>query len=97
MRSENELINFYYMHEDWKSLKLWSWVHDYGEKAVEWNNIFPPVADDRRVFINIYNQVYNAVDSLQDNPTSWVCCAIAHEIEKERKTMNDILSRFAEK
>lgn len=81
---------------DWKSLKLWNWAHDYEAKAVEWNNIFPPVYDDRRVYINTYYQVYNAIESLTDNPNNWVCCAVNHEIEREREMMNSILARFAE-
>ena len=91
MKTEQELINYYYGHEDWKSLKLWSWVHDYGKKAVEWNNIFPPVTDDRRVFINTFHQVYEAVDSMPDNPPAWVCVAINKKISEEKVTMNRIL------
>lgn len=94
MKTAKELMREYQAKDDWKSLKLWNWVHDYGDKAAEWNNIFPPVADDRRLFINTYNQVYEAIDSLPDNPNSWVCCAINHEVYNERGMMNDILARF---
>jgi len=94
MKSAKELMKEIQAKDDWKSLKLWVWAHDYGDKATEWNNIFPPVGDDRRVFINTYNQVYEAIDSLPDNPNAWVCCAITHEVENERRMMDGILSRF---
>ena len=97
MKTEQELINYYYGHEDWKSLKLWTWVHDYGKEAVEWNNIFPPVTDDRRVFISIFHQVYNAIDSMPDNPPAWICVAINEKIIEEKVTMNRIISHFKSK
>ena len=42
------------MRNDWKSLKIAVLEMEYGKKAEEWNNIYPPVSDDRRVYINIY-------------------------------------------
>ena len=94
MKTAKELMREHTVKDDWKSLKLWSWVHDYGDKANEWNNIFPPVADDRRLFINVYNIVYQAIESLPDNPNNWVCCAIIHEIHTEQEMMNKILAAF---
>ncbi len=97
MKTEKELMKAALIRDDWKSLKLWSWAHDYESKAEEWNNIFPPVTDDRRIFINTYYQVYNAIDSLTDNPNTWVCCAISHELDSERKTMDEIIDKFTER
>jgi len=94
METAKELMKALRACDDWKHLKLWNWAHEYEEKAIEWNNIFPPVSDDRRLYINTYKQVYEAVDSLPDNPCSWVCCAVAHEIDKEREMMDGILARF---
>ncbi len=94
MKTEQELINYYYGHGDWKSLKLWSWVHEYGKEAVEWNNIFPPVTDDRRVFINTFHQVYEAVDSMHDNHPAWVCVAINEKMHKDEEMMTRIISHF---
>lgn len=94
MKTEKELMKMCFARDDWKTLKLWSWAHDYEAKATEWNNIMPPVTDDRRLFINTYNQVYKAIDSLPDNPNSWICCAVQHELYNERGIMNGIISRF---
>ncbi len=94
MKTAKELMKDAAARDDWKHLTLWSWAHDYENKATEWNNIFPPVADDRRLFINTYKQVYEAIDSLPDNPQSWICVAISHELYNERGMMNGILARF---
>ena len=96
MKTAKELARIFEARDDWKHLKLWSWAHDYEQKANDWNNIFPPVTDDRRVFINTYKQVYDAIDSMNDNPCSWVCCAINEKVNEERKMMNGILKRFTE-
>lgn len=94
MKTARDLMREHRLKDDWKSLKLWVWVYDYGYKAVEWNNIFPPVKDDRRLFIKIYNQVYEAIESLPDNPPAWICCAITHEMDNEKRVMNRIRERF---
>lgn len=94
MRTAKELMTEIDVRDDWKHMKLWSWAHDYETKAAEWNNLFPPVSDDRRLYINTYRQVYEAIDSLPDNPPAWVCVAINHELHAEREMMNGILTRF---
>lgn len=94
MKTAKELMKIAKERDDWKHLKLWTWAHDYEEKMNEWNNLLPPVNDDRRLYINIYNQVYNAIDSLSDNPPAWVCVAITHEMSNERKVMDEILATF---
>ena len=82
-------------NKTWKNVRLWMWALTYESKANEWNEIFPPVKDDRRLFINTYRQVYDAIDSLSDNPNNWICCAVMHEITKESDMMDGILSRFS--
>ena len=82
------------MRDDWKSLKLAVLNMEYGKQADEWNNMFPPVTDDRRVFINIYHQIVDAVKSLPDNPNAFVCVAMNRLIAEEKKTMDEIKSHF---
>lgn len=94
MKTARELRDICMTRDDWKYLKLWNWAFRYETKANEWNEIFPPVSDDRRLYINIYNIVYDAIESLSDNPNNWICVAIQHEIDKEAHLMDDILSRF---
>ena len=94
MKTAKELMKDAKVRDDWKHLKLWSWAHDYEAKATEWNSLIPPVNDDRRLYINTYRQVYEAIDSLSDNPPAWICVAINHELYTEREIMNGILARF---
>lgn len=94
MKTAKELMKEAQALDDWKHLKLWSWAHDYEAKATEWINLLPPVSDDRRLFINTYMQVYEAIDSLPDNPPAWVCVAIGHELSSEREMMDRIIARF---
>ena len=95
MKTAKELMKDIESRDDWKHLRLWSWAHAYEAKMTEWNNMFPPVSDDRRLYINTYKQVYDAVDSLPDNPPAWVCVAIRHKMQEECKMMDGILDRFS--
>lgn len=82
------------MRDDWKSLKIAVLEMEYGKKADEWNNIYPPVSDDRRVYINIYHQLIEAVQSLTDNPNTIVCVAMNRYIIEEKKTLDEIKEAF---
>lgn len=94
IRTENELLKIAVQRDDWKWTKLWVWAHEYQAQAMTWNDIFPPVSDDRRVFINTYWMVYTAIESVSDNPPAWVCCAINDKMKQEAKFMDEILRMF---
>ena len=97
MKAAKELLPRATSRHDWKHLKLWVLANAYEKKASEWNDIFQPVTDDRRVFINTYRQLYEAIDSLPDNPNNIVCVAMNHYISEEREMMDEILERFCTK
>lgn len=82
------------MRDDWKSLKIAVLEMEYGKKADEWNNLYPPVSDDRRVYINTYHQLIEAVQSLTDNPNNTVCVAMNRYINEEKKTLDEIKEVF---
>lgn len=94
MKSASELAEIAIRRDSWKYLKLWVWAHDYGYKMDEWNNIMPPVTDDRRIFINTYRQIYEAIESLPENPNNIVKVAMNRYIDSERTEMNNIIRRF---
>lgn len=94
MKSASELAEIAIRRDSWKYLKLWVWAHDYGYKADEWNNIMPPVTDDRRIFINTYRQIYEAMESLPENPNNIVAAAMSRYITEERQMMDEIKGRF---
>ena len=97
MKTAKELLKIAMERDDWKHTKLWVLANAYEKKANEWNEIMPPVADDRRIFINTYHQLYNAVDSLPDNPNNVVCVAMNRYISEEREMMDEIMMRFCAK
>lgn len=80
--------------DSWKELKLAVLYIEYGKVAKEWNNLFPPVKDDRRIFINIYNQLVTAIKSLPDNPHNVVCVAMNRYITGEKEMLDEIKERF---
>lgn len=80
--------------DDWKHLKLAVLYNKYGKLAVKWNDIFPPVSDDRRVYMNIYHQLITAINSLPDNPHNVVCVAMNRYITEETKILDEIKERF---
>jgi len=94
MKSASELAEIAIKRDSWKYMKLWVWAHDYGYKADEWNDIMPPVTDDRRIFINTYRQIYEAIESLPENPNSIVAVAMNRYIKSERFQMDEIKRRF---
>lgn len=86
--------NMKMIRDDWKSLKLAVLKIEYGKLAEEWNEIYPPVSDDRRVYISIYYQLIEAVKSLTDNPNTIVCVAMNRYINEEKKTLDEIKKVF---
>lgn len=81
---------------DWRHRKIALLERNYGEFAERWTNLFPPVRDDRRLYINIYNQLVEAVNSLPDNPNTAVCVAMNRYISEETKTLDAIIAAFLE-
>lgn len=82
------------IRNDWKSLKLAVLEMEYGKQAKVWNDLYPPVNDDRRVYINIYHQLIEAVQSLTDNPNNIVCVAMNRYITEEKKILDEIKKVF---
>lgn len=82
------------IRDNWKSLKLAVLKIEYGKLAEEWSNIYPPVSDDRMVFVMIYNQLVETVKSLPDNPHNSVCVAMNRYIKEDKKTLDDIIKVF---
>lgn len=94
IKKANELLKDITHSSNWRDLALWSWADSYEEHYMKWTDICPSVADDRRVFINTYKQVYQAVNSMRKEPDTWVRVAINDKINEERKIMDRIISHF---
>lgn len=76
--------------ETWKSVKKEYLAYFYGKKAEEWKD----ERDDRKVFSNIYYQIIEAIDSLDDEPKPYVCVALDNHIKEDEEMLRRILKHF---
>ena len=74
----------------WKERQIDRFRWDYGFHA----ELFADEHDDRRLLANIYNLIMEALQSLPDNPNNYVCCAMNHRFEEDKKIMDGILERY---
>ena len=78
--------------DTWKSRKL-RWIRGkYEVSAEKWKDICD---DDRRIFVNMFNIMIEAICSLPEKPYIFICAAMNDKIDKYSETMDDILERFA--
>lgn len=78
---------------NWKTAKLKSWKLDYEAQANEWRQL--GVTDDRRIFINCFDMVVEALESLPTDPVSYICVAVQQHMQSDRAMMDDIIRRFS--
>ena len=79
------------MNKTWK--KMWSdhFARKYASAVDRWDGRF---TDDRIVFCNTYKMIVRALDSLPENPDTFVKCAMNSAFEKEQKSLDAILGYF---
>lgn len=85
------------MKKTWKEAKLTSFINRnigcYTEykKAVE-----NGCGDDRRVFVNMFDQIVNAIASLPDEPVAYIRVAMWRQINRDQDTLDKIISNFCD-
>ena len=85
------------MKKTWKEAKLTSFINRnvglYNEykKAVE-----NGCDDDRRVFVNTFDMIVNAIASLPDEPVAYIRVAMWRQINRDQDTMDNIASNFCD-
>lgn len=80
--------------DTWKSRKLW-WIRcKYEVSAEKWKDICD---DDRRVFVNMFNYMIEAICSLPEKPHIFICVAMNNKVDEYMETMDNILGRFADR
>ena len=84
----------YGIPKTWKSRKLWQIRRKYKVSAEKWESICD---DDRRVFVNMFNIMIEAICSLPEEPCTFICVAMNDKIDKYMETMDSILGRFADR
>jgi len=62
----------------------------YGKDAKKWEN----ENDDRRLFSNMYYQIIQALESLEDNDNVYISCAMNVSISRDEKVLSKIQRRF---
>lgn len=80
-----------YEPNTWKNQKLDYMRCLFGAKAEEWGDKYH---DDRRVYVNTYNMIIKAIESLDDEPNIYVCVAVNHHINEDTERMKRILKKF---
>ena len=78
------------MKKTWKQAKLHDIEITFGGCIEEYKNF----TDDRLVYVNIYNQIIEALESLPEEPNNYIKVAMVNQINKDKKIMNRIYSNF---
>lgn len=78
------------MTKTWKQHRISHHKFMYEDKAKR----FAGHHDDRQLFINTYNMILEALESLDDEPTTLVKVAMNHQISSEYEVMDEIIERF---
>ena len=74
----------------WKQKKIHNFENQFGGRIEE----FEGFDDDRRVYINIYNQIIDALESLPDEPHSYIRSAVTRQINSDKDILNSICEKF---
>lgn len=78
--------------KSWKRRKLSYLEFYYGDNYKVWKDL--DTGDDRQLYCNTYEMIKEAIESLDDNPLSFVCVAMNGYIEKEEIMLDRIISNF---
>ena len=78
-------------NKTWKTFKMDYLKYKYEKQAEEWKDYH----DDRRLFSNIYYQIIEAIETLPEEPVSYIAVAMNNEIKKDREMLDRIAKRFA--
>ena len=76
----------------WKERKLEHIEYFYGKAYEQFKA--EDAHDDRRVYINVYEMIIEAVKSLEDEPNNYVCVAMNDYIKHDLEILRRIGKRF---
>ena len=77
--------------KNWKTIKMDFLKFKYEKKAEEWKDYH----DDRRLFSNTYYQIIQAIETLPEEPVSYIAVAMNNEIKKDCEMLDSIAKRFS--
>lgn len=80
------------MKKTWKQAKLHDIEIQFGGCIEEYKGF----TDDRMVYVNTYSQIIEAIESLPEEPHSYVKVAMFHQINKDKEVLNRIYRNFCD-
>ena len=76
----------------WKEHKLDCIENLYGKAYEQFKS--EDAHDDRRLYVNIYEMMVEAIKSLDDEPNNFVCVAMNNKIKEETNVLESIGRHF---
>lgn len=80
------------MEKSFKEQHLFYMEHFYKSACLDF--LACDAHDDRRVYINIYNQIIKALNSLPKKVNNYVACAMIEAMKRDEAVLVDIGRRF---
>ena len=80
------------MKKTWKQAQLHDIEIRYGGCVEEYKDF----TDDRMVYVKIYKQIIEAIESLPEEPHNYIKVAMFHQINKDKEILNRIYSNFCD-
>lgn len=78
--------------KSWKRRKLSYLEFFYGDNYNEWKDM--DYLDDRYLYCNMYEQIEEALNTLDDNPVSFVRVAMNNHIDEQEIILDRIIDKF---
>ena len=82
------------MTKTWKARKLHDLDIRFGTSYRDFKE--GGYVDDRRVFVNTYEIIVQALESLPEEPVSYIRVAMWRQINRDYKMMDEILAKFTD-
>lgn len=79
------------MDKTWKQMWKDHLERHYADAAERWKD---ETHDDRLVFVNVYRQMQEALDSLPDDPHNFIANAVTAKIQTATRMLDEILEVF---
>ena len=80
------------MKKTWKQTRLHDIELRYGGCIEEYEGF----TDDRLIYVNLYNQVIEAIKSLPEEPCSYIKVAMWRQLNRDKEILNRIETEFCD-
>ncbi len=80
-------------NRSWKQRELDYMEFMYGEEIKKYEGH----KDDRQIYINIYNIIIEALNTLPEEPVTFIKVAMNHHIDEDKKVLDSIKEEFKNK